>query len=107
MPGAAPIVFVLDDDVCVRESLEPLLRTRSWQVKTFASAREFLARPLPLVPCCLILDISLPDLSGIDLQMRMTADHAETPVIFITGHGDIPMAVRAMGRREGIGRAHV
>ena len=102
MPNVAPIVFVLDDDISVRESLEPLLRAKGWQVETFASAREFLPRPRPLTPCCLILDISLPDLSGLDLQLRMAADHIDMPVIFITGHGDIPMAVRAMkaGARE-------
>jgi len=93
---AAPIVFVVDDDMSVRESLELLIRTAGWQAETFASAREFLARPRPLVPSCLVLDVSLPDLNGLDLQKRIGADRSDMPIIFITGHGDIPMSVRAM-----------
>ena len=93
---AAPIVFVVDDDMSVRESLELLIQTAGWQAETFASAREFLARPRPLVPSCLVLDVSLPDLNGLDLQQRIGADRSDMPIIFITGHGDIPMSVRAM-----------
>jgi FixJ family two-component response regulator len=93
---AAPIVFVVDDDTSVRESLELLIQTAGWQAETFASAREFLARPRPLVPSCLVLDVSLPDLNGLDLQKRIGADRSDMPIIFITGHGDIPMSVRAM-----------
>ena len=93
---AAPIVFVVDDDMSVRESLELLIQTAGWQAETFASAREFLARPRPLVPSCLVLDVSLPDLNGLDLQKRIGADRSDMPIIFITGHGDIPMSVRAM-----------
>ena len=99
MPPAAsrdtPTVFVVDDDLSVRESLELLIGFEGWRPELFASARDFLARPRPLTPGCLILDISLPDLNGLDLQ-RLVADRTEMPVIFITGHGDIPLAVRAM-----------
>jgi len=94
-PQVAPTVFVVDDDISVRESLELLLGFEGWSVETFASAREFLARPRVLTPSCLVLDVSLPDLSGLDLQ-EIVADRVDMPVIFITGHGDIPMTVRAM-----------
>ena len=90
------IVFVVDDDVSVRESLELLLGSAGWRVATFASAREFLAHPPVGVPCCLVLDVALPDLNGLELQQRMAADQADLPIVFITGHGDIPMSVRAM-----------
>lgn len=96
MSQAPPIVFVVDDDVSVRESLEPLIRFAGWRPETFASAQEFLARPRPLAPSCLVLDVSLPDLSGLDLQKRIAGDRTEMPIIFITGHGDVPMTVRAM-----------
>jgi len=92
---ATPIVFVVDDDVSVRESLEPLIQSAGWQPETYASAREFLARPRAHGPSCLVLDVSLPDLSGLDLQQRIV-DRADMPIIFITGHGDVPMTVRAM-----------
>jgi len=88
-------VFVVDDDVSVRESLELLLRHEGWLVETFESAREFLARPPVDGASCLVLDVSLPGLSGLDLQ-RHVADRTDMPIIFITGHGDIPMTVRAM-----------
>jgi FixJ family two-component response regulator len=93
-----PIVFVVDDDVSVRESLELLIRTAggSWRVDTFSSAREFLAQPRPTVPCCLVLDVSLPDLNGLELQERIAQERSEIPIVFITGHGDVPMTVRAM-----------
>jgi FixJ family two-component response regulator len=90
-----PVVFVVDDDVSVRESLEPLIRFAGWQPETFASAQEFLDRPRLTVPSCLVLDISLPDFNGLDLQQRIL-DRTDMPIIFITGHGDVPMTVRAM-----------
>ena len=90
-----PLVFVVDDDVSVREALESLIRTTGWQCRTFASAEEFLAQPRVLTPGCLILDVMLPDLDGLDLQ-ALIADRAEMPVIFITGFGDVSMTVRAM-----------
>jgi FixJ family two-component response regulator len=89
------IVFVVDDDVSVRESLELLLRTAGWQPETFASAQQFLSRPHPTVPCCLVLDVTLPGLSGLDLQKQL-AERTDMPIIFITGHGDVPMSVQAM-----------
>jgi FixJ family two-component response regulator len=88
-------VFVVDDDVSVREALEPLIRYAGWQPETFASAQEFLDRPRLTVPSCLVLDVSLPDLNGLDLQKRIV-DRTDVPIIFITGHGDVPMTVRAM-----------
>ena len=93
---ATPIVFVVDDDVSVRESLDLLIRCAGWQPETFASAQEFLARPRALAPSCLILDVNLPDLSGLDLQERVAADRIDMPIIFITGYGDVPMTVKAM-----------
>jgi FixJ family two-component response regulator len=91
-----PIVFVVDDDVSVRESLDLLIRTAGWQPETYDSARTFLARPHAPVPSCLVLDVSLPDLSGLDLQQRIGLDRTDLPIIFITGHGDVPTTVRAM-----------
>ena len=91
----APIVFVVDDDVSVRESLELLIRTAGWQPETFGSAQEFLSRPRPTVPCCLVLDVTLPGLNGLELQQQL-AGRTEMPIIFITGYGDVPMTVRAM-----------
>jgi FixJ family two-component response regulator len=90
-----PTVFVVDDDISVRESLELLIGFAGWRTEVFASAQEFLARPRVLTPCCLVLDFSLPDLNGLELQ-KLVSDRFEMPVIFITGHGDIPMTVRAM-----------
>ncbi len=92
----APIVFVVDDDVSVRESLESLLGFEGWRTEVFASAEDFLARSRTHEPCCLILDVSLPDLNGLDLQKLIAADRADMPIIFITGHGDIPTTVQAM-----------
>ena len=80
----------------VRESLELLLRSAGWEVETFESAQQFLARPRVLRPNCLVLDVSLPDLNGLDLQKRITGDRSDLPIIFITGYGDVPMTVRAM-----------
>ena len=91
-----PIVFVVDDDISVRESLESLIRVAGWQPQVFASAEQFLARPRLLVPSCLILDVTLPDLSGLDLQKRIALDRTDMPIIFITGYGDVPMTVKAM-----------
>jgi FixJ family two-component response regulator len=94
--AAAPTVFVVDDDVSVRESLELLIEAAGWQYETFASAQEFLARPRSSAPSCLILDVSLPDLNGLDLQKRVAVDRTDMPIIFITGYGDVPMSVQAM-----------
>jgi FixJ family two-component response regulator len=91
-----PIVFVVDDDISVRESLEVLIRCAGWRSEVFATAQEFLSRPRVFVPSCLVLDVTLPDLSGLDLQKRIAADRMDMPIIFITGHGDVPMTVRAM-----------
>jgi FixJ family two-component response regulator len=96
MPSATPIVFVVDDDVSVRESLELLIQCAGWQPETFASAHDFLSHPRASVPSCLVLDVTLPDLNGLDLQTRVAADRTDMPIIFITGHGDVPMTVRAM-----------
>lgn len=91
-----PIVFVVDDDISVRESLELLLRFEGWQTMTFASAGEFLSHPRSRVPSCLVLDVNLPDLNGLDLQTHVSEDRADMPIIFITGYGDVPMSVRAI-----------
>jgi FixJ family two-component response regulator len=95
VPEAASIVFVVDDDVSVRESLELLINSAGWQPETFSSASEFLSRPRSTVPSCLVLDVTLPGLNGLELQQRL-AERTEMPIIFITGYGDIPMSVRAM-----------
>jgi FixJ family two-component response regulator len=96
MPQATPIVFVVDDDVSVRESLDLMIRFAGWQSKTFASAQEFLSEPRARVPSCLILDLNLPDLNGLDLQKRVASDRMDMPIIFITGYGDVPVSVQAM-----------
>jgi FixJ family two-component response regulator len=96
MSHAIPTVFVVDDDVSVRESLELLIGCAGWRPEAFASAHAFLAHPRVLAPSCLILDVSLPDLNGLDLQKRIAGDRVDMPIIFITGHGDIPMTVQAM-----------
>jgi len=93
--SAPPIVFVVDDDVSVREALELLIRNEGWQAETFKSALEFLAHPRVLAPSCLVLDVTLPDLNGLDLQKRVV-DRTDMPIIFITGYGDVPMTVQAM-----------
>jgi len=93
---APPIVFVVDDDISVRESLELLIRSEGWQPETFESAKEFLARPRALVPSCLVLDFSLPGLNGLELQKRVAVERTDMPIIFITGFGDVPMTVQAM-----------
>jgi FixJ family two-component response regulator len=96
MPDLKPTVFVVDDDVSVRESVEGLIRTAGWEARTFDSAEAFLAFPSPPGPSCLVLDVSLPDLNGLDLQARIARDRTEMPIIFVTGYGDVPMTVRAM-----------
>jgi FixJ family two-component response regulator len=93
---SASIVLIVDDDISVRESLEALLRHEGLDVETFVSAQDFLSRPRVSVPSCLVLDISLPGLNGLDLQKRVAMERSEMPVIFITGHGDIPITVQAM-----------
>lgn len=93
---AMPIVFVVDNDVSVRESLELLLRCEGWEPETFASAQEFLNRPRPVVPSCLVLDVFLPGLNGLDLQKRVALERTDMPIIFITSHGDVPTSVQAM-----------
>ena len=95
MPDVTSVVFVVDDDISVRESLELLIRTAGWQPETFASAQEFLSRPRCAVPCCLVLDVTLPGLNGLELQ-RQLVTRTDMPIIFITGHGDVPMSVQAM-----------
>jgi FixJ family two-component response regulator len=95
-PKSSPIVFVVDDDISVRESLEALIRFVGWQPETFASAEEFLARPRPLAPSCLVLDVSLPELNGLELQKLIASERTDMPIIFITGHGDVPITVKAM-----------
>lgn len=96
MPSPKSIVFVVDDDISVRESLELLIGTAGWHPELFASAQEFLDHAPASVPHCLVLDISLPGLNGLELQKRVTAERPELPIIFITGHGDVPKTVQAM-----------
>lgn len=96
MSNNTPIVYVVDDDVSVRESLESLIRLEGWRPQIFASAEEFLAHSRAFSPSCLVLDCSLPDLSGMDLQKRVAANRNVMPVIFITGFGDVPTSVKAM-----------
>jgi FixJ family two-component response regulator len=93
---AEPIVFVVDDDLSIRTSTERLVRSAGFTVKTFGSAAEFLASPRPDGPACLVLDVRLPGQSGLDLQRELTASGVEIPIVFMTGHGDIPMSVRAI-----------
>jgi FixJ family two-component response regulator len=96
MSLSTPIVFIVDDDISVRESLELLVSAGGWQPETFASAQEFLARPRTIVPSCLVLDVSLPGLNGLELQKHVAAERTDMPIIFITGYGDVPMTVQAM-----------
>jgi len=96
LPELDAIVLVVDDDVSVREALGSLIRSAGLRVETFASAQEFLARPPIDAPGCLVLDVRLPDLSGLDLQKRMAEVNLEIPIVFITGHGDVPTSVQAM-----------
>jgi FixJ family two-component response regulator len=96
MLSMEPIVFVIDDDVSVRESLELLIRCEGWQPETFASAQQFLSRPRALVPSCLVLDFSLPGLNGLEVQKRVAIERRDMPIIFITGCGNVPITVQAM-----------
>jgi FixJ family two-component response regulator len=96
MTRDTPVVFVVDDDVSVRESLEPLIRCEGWQTEVFESAMKFLARPRLVAPSCLVLDVTLPDLDGLELQRLIGVERLDMPIIFITGHGDVPMTARAM-----------
>src|SRR5689334_24758268 len=89
MPNVTSIVFVVDDDISVRESLELLIRSAGWRAQTFGSAEEFLESTSRQGPCCLVLDVSLPNLGGLDLQQRIV-DRTDMPIIFITGYGDVP-----------------
>lgn len=96
MSHVTPIVFVVDDDVSVRASLKLLIDSAGWQPETFASAQEFLSCPRAIAPSCLVLDVTLPDLNGLELQKRIAIDRVDMPIIFISGYGDVPMTVRAM-----------
>ena len=96
MTDPEPIVFVVDDDRSMRASTERLVRSIGYAVQTFASARDFLAAPRPQGPACLVLDVRLPGLSGLDLQRELIESGTQIPIIFMTGHGDIPMTVHAM-----------
>jgi FixJ family two-component response regulator len=95
-PATEPTVFVIDDDNSLREALGRLIRSAGLQVKLFASAADFLVRDVPDAPCCLVLDVRLPGLSGLDFQAELAAANIQIPIVFMTGHGDIPMSVRAM-----------
>lgn len=101
MDNNSPIIFIVDDDGLVRTSLKRLIRLEGWRVETFGSAKEFLQgaklnEPENFAPACLVLDVRLPDLNGLDFQSELTKAGIQIPIIFITGHGDIPMSVRAM-----------
>jgi FixJ family two-component response regulator len=96
MARVTPLVFVVDDDISIRESLESLIARAGWRPELFASAQEFLASERASSPSCLVLDVNLPDLNGLELQERIAGERADMPIIFITGHGDIPMTVQAM-----------
>ena len=95
MSDLTSIVFVVDDDVSVRDSLELLIKSAGWRAETFPSGLDFLSRPRARVPCCLLLDVTLPGLNGLELQ-RQLAERTDMPIIFITGYGDVPMTVQAM-----------
>jgi FixJ family two-component response regulator len=95
MPDTTAIVFVVDDDISIRESVELLIKTAGWKAESFETAQDFLARPRVALPCCLVLDVSLPGLNGLELQQQL-AERNDMPIVFITGYGDVPMTVRAM-----------
>jgi FixJ family two-component response regulator len=95
-PHSTPVVFVVDDDISVRDSLELMIRFAGWKPELFATAQEFLDHPRVQAPSCLVLDVGLPDLNGLELQKRIAADRGDMPIIFITGNGDIPTSVKAM-----------
>ena len=96
MSAEQATVFVVDDDASVRKALTRLIRSAGWEAKAFASAREFLDQGPPAGPGCLVLDVRMPGLNGLDLQAEMTARNLQTPIIFLTGHGDVPLSVKAM-----------
>ena len=96
MKEPEPIVFIIDDDRLIREGLQSLIKSVGLRVETFASAQDFLAAKRPDAPACLVLDVRMPGLSGLDLQAKLGEANIQIPIIFITGHGDIPMSVRAM-----------
>jgi FixJ family two-component response regulator len=96
VPNTALTVFVVDDDISVRESLEFLIRDEGWKVETFSSAEEFINCPREFLPSCLVLDITMPGLNGLELQKRLAVDRPDMPIIFLTGSADIPMTVQAM-----------
>ena len=96
MSHTTPLIFVVDDDISIRESLELLIQSAGWEPRLFASAQEFLSLPRIPGPSCLVLDVSLPGLNGLDLQKRVAGERPDMPIIFVTGHGDVPMSVRAM-----------
>jgi FixJ family two-component response regulator len=96
MSNVTPIVFVVDDDISVRESLELLIRCEGWQPETFASAEEFLECPRTGMPSCLVLDISLPGLTGLELQKHIAVERTDIPIIFVSGYADVPTTVQAM-----------
>jgi len=96
MSNVTPIVFVVDDDISVYESLELLIRCEGWQPETFASAEEFLECPRTGMPSCLVLDVSLPGLTGLELQKRIAVERTDIPIIFVSGHADVPTTVQAM-----------
>ena len=96
MAEVMPIVYIVDDDISVREALEALIREAGWRPQVFSSAEEFLSHHRPSAPSCLVLDVALPDLNGLDLQQKLATERNDIPIIFITGYGDVPMTVRAM-----------
>jgi FixJ family two-component response regulator len=95
MADLRPIVFIVDDDISVRESLELLVTSAGWRPEAFASAQDFLSRSRAGVPCCVVLDVRMPGLNGLELQQQL-AERRDMPIIFVTGYGDVPMTVRAM-----------
>jgi FixJ family two-component response regulator len=96
MPTTVPTVFIVDDDISMRESLELLVKGENWKPEIFASAQEFLDHPRTLVPSCLLLDLSLPGLNGLELQKQLAVEHVDVPIIFMSGYGDVPQTVQAM-----------
>ena len=96
--SAVPVVFIVDNDISVRESLAILIHSTGWQSQTFASAAEFLAHPKAATPSCLVMDSILPDLNGLELQARVSAERCDIPIIFLSGHADLPAAVKAIKR---------